>query len=132
MRITSVRLLLAAASILAAGCGGGDSTDSPNDPNDPNDPAPVATISVTPDHPTVLTDDHVTLAAVLKDSSGNTLTGRTVTWSSDKPEIATVSAAGEVTPVTYGDAVITAQSEGNPSPRRSPSAFGSPRCPRDG
>jgi uncharacterized protein YjdB len=47
----------------------------------------------------------------VKDGSGNTLTGRTVTWSSDHGEIATVSSSGVVTAVAIGTATITATSE---------------------
>jgi uncharacterized protein YjdB len=49
---------------------------------------------------------------VLKDASGNTLSGRVVSWTSDQPGIATVTSTGVVTAVAAGSAVITANSEG--------------------
>src|SRR5207249_9948799 len=47
----------------------------------------------------------------LKDANGNTLTGRTVTWSSDNTAVATVSGSGLVSGVAAGAATITATSE---------------------
>ena len=53
-----------------------------------------------------------TATATLRDASGNVLTGRTVTWSSSAPSVATVSGAGVVTALVPGTATITARSEG--------------------
>ena len=53
-----------------------------------------------------------TATATLRDGSGNVLTGRTVTWSSSAPSVATVSGAGVVTALVPGTATITARSEG--------------------
>ena len=52
------------------------------------------------------------LTATLKDASGNTLSGRTVTWSSSNTSVATVSSSGLVSAVTPGSATVTAASEG--------------------
>src|SRR5206468_9627738 len=52
------------------------------------------------------------LAAAAKDSSGTTLSGQTVTWTSSATAIATVSASGLVTGVAAGSATITATSGG--------------------
>ena len=54
----------------------------------------------------------VQLSATPKDSAGNTLTGRTITWSSNAPAVATVSASGLVSAVALGSASVTATSEG--------------------
>src|SRR5262245_62170670 len=54
-----------------------------------------------------------TLQAVVKDSSGTVLTGRTVTWSSSSTAIASVNATGLVSGVAAGSATITATSEGH-------------------
>jgi hypothetical protein len=54
----------------------------------------------------------VQLTATPKDASGQPLTGRTITWGSDAPLVATVSLAGLVTGVATGSATITATSEG--------------------
>ncbi|MGI8509251.1 MAG: Ig-like domain-containing protein [Gemmatimonadaceae bacterium] len=53
-----------------------------------------------------------TVAATTKDASGNVLTGRVVTWSSDASSIATVSSTGVIKAVAAGSATITATSEG--------------------
>jgi uncharacterized protein YjdB len=75
-------------------------------------PAPVATVTISPSAPGVAVGDSVQLNAVLKDASGNTLTGRVVSWSSGATSIATVTNTGMVTGVAAGTAVITATSEG--------------------
>jgi uncharacterized protein YjdB len=72
----------------------------------------VATVVVGPSSPSVLVGTTQQLTATLKDASGNVLSGRTVTWQTDKPGVATVSASGLVTGVAVGSAVITATSEG--------------------
>src|SRR5439155_20800656 len=51
------------------------------------------------------------LTATPKDSAGNPLSGRVVTWASSAPGVATVSASGLVTGVAAGSATITATSE---------------------
>src|SRR5438874_1587686 len=73
---------------------------------------PVASVDVTPPTATVQAGQTVQLTATLKDASGNTLSGRTVTWSSNNTSVATVSSSGLVSGVTPGSATITATSEG--------------------
>jgi uncharacterized protein YjdB len=73
---------------------------------------PVSSITVTPSNPTVIVGAVFQLDATLRDASGDVLNGRTVTWSSDLPTVATVSALGMVTAVTVGTATITATSGG--------------------
>jgi hypothetical protein len=55
-------------------------------------------------------------AATLRDAAGNVLGGRTVTWSTSAPAVATVRSAGgtlaSVSPLAAGRATITATSEG--------------------
>lgn len=74
-------------------------------------PVPVATVTVDPLAPTVAVGDSVQLSATTKDAQGNTLTGRTVTWSSNTPNVATVSSDGKVQAVAPGTATIIATSE---------------------
>ena len=52
------------------------------------------------------------LTAFVFDASGNRLTDRTVTWSSDSPEVATVSSTGLISSIGSGYATITATCEG--------------------
>src|SRR6184192_3945863 len=72
---------------------------------------PVASVTVSPATASVPAGQGVQLTATLKDANGNTLTGRTVTWSSDNTAVATVSASGLVSGVVAGAATITATSE---------------------
>ncbi len=74
---------------------------------------PVATVTVTPNAPSVKVGATATLAVTVKDDQGNVLTGRAVAWSSSAPAIATVDgASGVVTGVAAGTTTITATSEG--------------------
>ncbi|HET7586349.1 MAG TPA: Ig-like domain-containing protein [Gemmatimonadaceae bacterium] len=75
-------------------------------------PVPVATVTVSPSAPHVTVGDSVQLTATMKDAGGNTLAGRTVTWSSNSTGVATVDANGKVHGVAEGSATITATSEG--------------------
>ena len=74
--------------------------------------APVASVTVSPATASLIKGNTLQLAAAEKDASGNVLTGRTVTWTSSAPAVATVSASGLVTAVAAGTATITATSEG--------------------
>src|SRR6266542_5257440 len=73
---------------------------------------PVAAVDVAPPSATVPAGQTVQLTATPKDSSGNPLAGRAVTWASGSTSIATVNASGLVTGVAAGSATITATSEG--------------------
>src|SRR3989441_12229619 len=73
-------------------------------------PVPVASVTVAP--ATVLVGVTVQLTATTKDAAGNVLTGRTVTWATSNPAVATVNFTGLATGVAAGQATITATSEG--------------------
>ena len=72
----------------------------------------VATVTIAPASASVTVGATTQLTATTKDAAGNVLTGRTVTWSSSAPGVATVSSSGLVTAVAAGSATITATSEG--------------------
>src|SRR5213083_334757 len=74
--------------------------------------APVATVTVNPTSASVAIGAVQQFSAILKDASGNLLTGRAVTWSSSSPTIAGISVSGLVTGLVAGPATITATSEG--------------------
>jgi len=74
--------------------------------------APVATVTVSPASAAVTAGTTRQLTATLRDANGNVLTGRTVTWSTDDPMIATVNSSGLVMGKKQGTAHITATSEG--------------------
>ena len=74
--------------------------------------APVATVSVSLVSGQVIVGGTTNASAITKDDRGNTLTGRTVTFSSSAPSVATVNASGVVTAVAPGATNIVATSEG--------------------
>src|SRR6266516_407141 len=73
---------------------------------------PVASVSLSPATATIRVGQTMQLTATPKDSAGNTLTGRTVTWASSNTSVASVSGGGLVTSVVAGSATLTATSEG--------------------
>ncbi len=75
-------------------------------------PLPVASVSVTPATATIGVGQTAQYAAITRDAFGNPLGGRTVTWSSSNPAVATVNGAGQATGVAVGSATLTATSEG--------------------
>src|SRR6266851_5772709 len=99
-------LLLAAAMLMGIACK--DSTSPPA----PAGPPAVASVTVAPSPGTLPVGSTAQLTATTKDSAGNVLTGRAVTWASSNTVVATVSATGLVTGVAVGSATITATSEG--------------------
>jgi uncharacterized protein YjdB len=74
--------------------------------------APVASVTLSPGSARVTVGTTQQLTATLKDASGGTLTGRTVTWASSAPLVATVSGSGLVNGLLVGTVTITATSEG--------------------
>jgi uncharacterized protein YjdB len=96
----------------------------------PTAPAPVAsmTLSVSP----TLTIGQSTQAVVtLKDSSGNVLTGRTVTWVSTDASIVNVSSSGSVTALKAGGVTISASVSGGVSASAVVSAVAPPAAVRN-
>src|SRR2546430_1500673 len=65
-------------------------------------PAAVATVGVSPAAPSVAVGQTLPLTATAKDSAGNALTGRPVSWASSNGSVATVSGAGLVAGVEAG------------------------------
>ena len=72
---------------------------------------PVSSVAVTPATASVLVNGTVQLTATPKDSAGNPLSGRTITWAASNAA-ATVSTSGLVRGVTAGTDTITATSGG--------------------
>ena len=73
---------------------------------------PVASVTVSPTTASLQAGATRQFSAVIKDSAGNTLTGRVVTWASSNAAAAGVNGSGLVTGVAAGSATITATSEG--------------------
>ena len=72
--------------------------------------APVASVVVSPATANVTVGQTTALTAIPEDASGNPLSGRSVTWTTNKATIATVSSSGIVTGMAQGGATITAAS----------------------
>src|SRR5438105_3114585 len=77
------------------------------------DSVPVASVTVSPTSGSARIGATVQLTGVTKDSAGNLLTRRTVSWMTSNASVATVSAGGVVTGMTAGSATITGTSAGN-------------------
>lgn len=92
---------------LAVACGGGGDGGG-----GPSGPAPVATVSVSAPSGDITVGGSAQLIATPKDASGNTVSGKTVTWATSNATIATVNASGLVTGVAPGGATITATADG--------------------
>ncbi len=75
-------------------------------------PVPVATVAVSSPAVQLIVGQTQQLTAASKDSVGAALAGRTFAWATSDATKATVSAAGLVTAVAPGTAVITVTSEG--------------------
>ena len=73
---------------------------------------PVASVAVAPATATILVTQTKQFTATAKDAQGNTLAGRTITWTSSNPAAATVNSSGVATAVGVGTTTITATSEG--------------------
>ncbi len=113
--IMRLRLTLAGSFIgglMIWACGGEETTTSPGGQQQP--PAPtVASVAVTPASATLVSfGETAQLTASAQDASGNTISGKTFTWSSSDVSIATVSSSGLATAIANGAATITATTEG--------------------
>jgi trimeric autotransporter adhesin len=75
-------------------------------------PAAVASVGVSPTSATLVVGETVQLEAQPRDASGRPLAGRAVTWSTNRPNVATVTSTGVVAAVSPGTATVTASSEG--------------------
>jgi uncharacterized protein YjdB len=73
---------------------------------------PVAVVTVSPASASAQVGQTIQLSAATKDSAGNALSARTVTWATSNASVATVSSGGLVTGVAAGAASISATSEG--------------------
>ena len=74
-------------------------------------PVPVALVLISPRTPSVREGGSTQLTAITQDAIGRPLTGRTITWTSRSPAVATIDNAGVVTGVAAGSAWIVATSE---------------------
>lgn len=75
-------------------------------------PVAAVTLRVRPDQVDLRPGQRAQLVAELVDDVGNILAGRSVTWSSSEPAVATVNGNGLVTARGIGGAIITAKVDG--------------------
>ena len=75
-------------------------------------PVAVASVQVAPATASLLAGSTQQLVVTARDSTGQALTGRTVSWATLNAAAATVNASGLVTGVSVGSATITATVEG--------------------
>lgn len=76
-----------------------------------NDSNAIASIDISGNGNTMMTNETKELQAVIKNFNGDILTG-TVTWTSSNPSIATVDPQGVVRSISEGEVVITASYSG--------------------
>ncbi|MEF2277743.1 GDSL-type esterase/lipase family protein [Deinococcus sp. YIM 134068] len=92
--------LLTTASLLITACTGGQT---------PGDTSGVATVEVTvPASTNLRLNSTATFSAVTKAADGTVVTGKTLTWKSSNPDVASVDANGVVTARRFGSATISA------------------------
>lgn len=75
-------------------------------------PEPVASVAVTPTPASIIVGHGIQLSATPKNAAGQPLTGRTISWRSGAPGLASVSSNGFVTGLAPGTAVIIATVDG--------------------
>lgn len=73
---------------------------------------PVASVTVSPATASLYVGGSVDLSASAKDSAGNQLTGRAISWTTSSASVASVASTGVVTGAAPGTATITATVEG--------------------
>ena len=106
-QLTTVRAALIAAILFIAACG--DATTTQPEPIEL--PRAVASVEVSPR--TQLTVGQVQLlSATLRAADRSILTGRAISWSSDRPDVISTTADGLVFAIQPGHAWIRATSEG--------------------
>lgn len=77
---------------------------------------PVASVHVSPGNKALFVGETFQVTAEPRDARGNVLPGRTVSWSSNNEQVASVSASGLVTALSPGGAIVTASAEGHSAP----------------
>ena len=98
--------IIAGALLLYTACGSGGG-------GGPSGPGPVASVTVTSNAAQISVNGTAQGTAVPKDAAGTTITGKTATWASLTPAVASVnSSTGVITGVAVGTATIQATIDG--------------------
>ncbi|HKW12192.1 MAG TPA: Ig-like domain-containing protein [Gemmatimonadaceae bacterium] len=101
------RLVAAGIAVVGSAC---SAATTPGDGN--ANPPSVAIVTISPPSVSTQVGKSVQLSAAAKDSAGNVLSGRSVSWISSDSTIAQVSSSGMVSARTAGSAVVQATVEG--------------------
>ena len=109
MRILLRKCAIALGVVLLA-CQSAEITSSLSDTNDTNTPATV--VITPPASPELLVGSSVSLVAAVRNASGQDIATAQVAWSSSDATVASVSAAGIVTGLKPGTALITGAAGG--------------------
>jgi hypothetical protein len=80
--------------------------------SEPTAPESVESVHINPPALDLMVNEYRQLVAVPKNAEGVSLANRTVTWASNDPSIATVTATGLVTAIALGSTNVVATSEG--------------------
>jgi len=101
--LTKECLAIAFVGILSA-CGNADTPTATT--------TPVASVAISPSISALTVGETAQFSATPRDAAGNSLGGRTVTWTSSDPSKASVSSTGLVTAIAVGSVTISATVEG--------------------
>lgn len=109
-RLAPAHFAKLASLVLFGACGDGGASPTGNG----STTTPVVSSVVISVSEVTLTSlgDTLTLTAEARDASGNSVSGKSFTWTSSNGEVATVSTTGLVTAVANGSATITATADG--------------------
>lgn len=99
--------LMALIALGVAGCAGGQLVD-------PTPPGlvPVASLTISSSQDTIFVADTLVMDLEVRDSAGNLLSGRAVSWQSSAPGVASISSLGTVRGVAPGTTTISATAGG--------------------
>ena len=106
MRHFSARHLAAALVVVVAACGGGSDATPTTPPV--ITPAVVSAVVMSSAGASLVPQQTYALSATARDATGSPLTGRSTSWQTSAPGVASVSADGLVTALARGSATITA------------------------
>ena len=91
----------------------------------PSPPPVLSSVTVTaPSSNTLKINEAVQFSAVAKDDSNAVMTGKTFTWVSSDPNVASVDADGKVTAKRFGTVKITASIEGKSGESATQTTYG--------
>jgi uncharacterized protein YjdB len=76
--------------------------------------SPVANVTLSASATTLTVGQTMQVTASAKDAHGSAISGKTITWSSSAPNVATVSSSGLVTAVAAGTTMITGSADNVP------------------